>query len=157
MMRTLALRIGDSNAILAYEQNLLDALMKYGQFDVFDYIMDEIWNIATIPQRSYGFAPYIQCMIEVVAHERFYKDVVHEPIRPAVPKDPRIDRSSSPPPAVAPTRTTHSGGASSSSSYSGFLKIFWGIFTMCHRTDQRLDVKEQHMEIVCHNQEIIDS
>jgi hypothetical protein len=68
MMRTLAPRIGNSDAIPAYERNLLDALMKYEQFDVFDYIVDEIWNIATNPQRSCGFAPYIQCMIEVVAH-----------------------------------------------------------------------------------------
>jgi hypothetical protein len=29
------------------------------------------------------------CMIETVAHERFYKDVAHEPLRPAIPKDPR--------------------------------------------------------------------
>jgi hypothetical protein len=42
MMRTLALRIGDSDAILAYERNLLDALMKFEQFSVFDYITDEI-------------------------------------------------------------------------------------------------------------------
>jgi hypothetical protein len=39
---TLAPRIGDPNAIPAYEQNLLDALMKHERFDVFDYIVDEI-------------------------------------------------------------------------------------------------------------------
>jgi hypothetical protein len=50
MRRTLAPRIGDSNAISAYEQNLLDALMKHERFDVFDYIVDEIWNIAINPQ-----------------------------------------------------------------------------------------------------------
>jgi hypothetical protein len=122
--RTLAPRIGDSNTILAYERNLLDALMKHEWFDVFDYIVDEIWNIATNPQRSCGFAPYIQCMIEVVAHERFYKDVGHEPLHPAVPKDPITHPSSSPPPNVAPTRTTRSGGASSSSSNCSFLKMF---------------------------------
>jgi hypothetical protein len=38
----LALRIGDSDAIPAYERNLLDALMKFERFDVFDYIVDEI-------------------------------------------------------------------------------------------------------------------
>jgi hypothetical protein len=74
MRRTLSLRIGDSDAILAYERNLLDALMKYERFDVFDYIIDEIWSIAINPQRPCGFAPYIMCMIEIVAHERFYKD-----------------------------------------------------------------------------------
>jgi hypothetical protein len=40
--RTLAPRIGDSDAIPTYERNLLDALMKYERFDVFDYIIDEI-------------------------------------------------------------------------------------------------------------------
>jgi hypothetical protein len=100
--------------------------------------------------------PYIQCMIEIVAHEKFYNDVAHEPLYPTVPKDPRTPRTS-PPPAVAPTRTTHSGGATSPSSNSGFLKMFQGIFVMCHRTDQHLDVIEQRMEIVCRNQEIIHS
>jgi hypothetical protein len=55
--RTLASRIGDLDAILTYEQNLLDALMKHERFDEFDYIMDEIWNIAMNPLRSCGFAP----------------------------------------------------------------------------------------------------
>jgi hypothetical protein len=151
MMRTLALGIGDSNAIPSYEQHLLDALMKHERFDVFDYIVDEIWNIATNPQRSCGFTPYIQCMIEVVAHERFYKVVGHEPLRPTVPKDSRSHRSFYPPPVVAPTCTTCSGGASSSSSNSSFLKIFQGIFAMCRRTDQHLDVIEHHMEIVHRN------
>jgi hypothetical protein len=50
--RTLASRIGDSNTIPAYEQNLLDALIKHERFDLFDYIVDEIWNIAINPQRS---------------------------------------------------------------------------------------------------------
>jgi hypothetical protein len=49
MRRTLAWRIGDSDTIPAYEWNLLDALMKYERFDVFDYIIDEIWNIAINP------------------------------------------------------------------------------------------------------------
>jgi hypothetical protein len=49
MMRTLVPRIGDSNAIPSYKQNLLAALMKHERFDVFDYIMDEIWNIAINP------------------------------------------------------------------------------------------------------------
>jgi hypothetical protein len=143
MRRTQVPRIGDSNAIPTYERNLLDVLMKHERFDVFDYIMDEIWNILINLQLSCGFAPYIQCMIEVVAHEKFYKDVAHEPLRPAISKDPRTHLTSPPPPAVAPTRTTHSGGASSSSSSnSGFLKMFWGIFALCRRTDQQLDVIE---------------
>jgi hypothetical protein len=67
MRKTVAPRIGYSEAIPAYERNLLDALMKLVRFDVFEYIMDEIWNIATNPLKSCGFAPYIQFMIESVA------------------------------------------------------------------------------------------
>jgi hypothetical protein len=59
MRKTLAPRIGYFEAIPAYEWNLLDALMKPVHFDVFEYIVDEIWNIATNPLRSCRFAPYI--------------------------------------------------------------------------------------------------
>jgi hypothetical protein len=99
--------------------------MKHERFDVFEYIVDEISNIAINPLRSCGFAPCIQCMIEVVAHEKFYKDVAHEPLRPTMPKDPRTHRAGSSTPAAAPSQTTHSGGASSTSSVnSGILKMF---------------------------------
>jgi hypothetical protein len=76
MRRTLAPRIGDSDTILAYEWNMLDALMKHERFDVFDYIVDEIWNIAINHQRSCGFAPYIQCMIEVPPFQRIREAIV---------------------------------------------------------------------------------
>jgi hypothetical protein len=150
--RTLAPRIGDSDAIPTYERNLLDALMRFERFDVSDYIVDEIWNIAINPHRSCGFAPYIMCMIEVVAHERVCKDVAHESLCPVVPKDPRSHHTSSPPPVVAPTRTTCSDGASfASSSNSGFLRMFHDIFAMCRHIDQRMDVMEQRLEIVRRN------
>jgi hypothetical protein len=42
MRKTLTLMIDYSEAILAYERNLLDALMKPVRFDVFEYIVDEI-------------------------------------------------------------------------------------------------------------------
>jgi hypothetical protein len=87
MRKTLALRIDYSEVIPVYERNLLDALMKPVCFDVFEYIVDEIWNIATNPLRSCGFATYIQFMIESVAQEKFYKDVRHDSLRPAMPKD----------------------------------------------------------------------
>jgi hypothetical protein len=47
--RMLVPRIGDSDAIPAYERNLLDATMENEHFDAFDYIIDEIWNIAMNP------------------------------------------------------------------------------------------------------------
>jgi hypothetical protein len=74
MRKTLASRIGYSEVIPGYERNLLDALMKPMRFNIFEYIVDEIWKIATNPLRSCGFAPYIQYMIEMVTNEKFYKD-----------------------------------------------------------------------------------
>jgi hypothetical protein len=155
---TLASRIGYSEVIPSYERNLLDALMKSMRFDVFEYIVDEIWNIATNPLRSCGFAPYIQFMIESVAQEKFYKDVHYDSLRPTVTKDPRASRAgSSAAPATAP-RTTHSGGAPSTPTpNSNILKMLWGIFATCRRTDQRLYVLDQCLQIVRHNQEIFHS
>jgi hypothetical protein len=147
MRKTLALRIGYSEAIPTYERNLLDALIKPVRFDVFEYIMDEIWNIATNPLRSCDFALYIQFMIESVAKEKFYKDVRHDSLRPAVPKDTRASHADSS--AAAPSRTTHSGGAPSAPApNSCFLKMLRGIFTTCRCTDQCLDVMDQHLQIV---------
>jgi hypothetical protein len=119
--------------------------------------VDEIWNIATNPLRSCGFAPYIQFMIESVAQEKLYKDVRHESLRPAVPKDPRASHAgSSAAPATAPSHTTCSGATSSApATNSGILKLLWGIFVICRRTDQRLDVMDQRLQIVWHNQKII--
>jgi hypothetical protein len=100
-------------------------------------------------------APYIQFMIESVAQEKFYKDVRHDSLRSAVPKDPRASRASS---SAAPSHTTHSGGASSApATNSDILKLLWGIFATCRHTDQRLDVMDQCLQIVRCNQEIIHS
>jgi hypothetical protein len=149
MKRTLASRIGYSEVIPAYERNLLDALMKLVRFDVFEYIVDEILNITTNPLRSCGFAPYIQFMIESVAQEKFYKDVRHDSLRPAVPKDPRASHAGS---SAAPSLTTRSGGApSASATNSDMLKMLRGIFATCQHTDQRLDVMDQCLQIVRRN------
>jgi hypothetical protein len=96
-------------------------------------------------------------MIESVAHEKFYKDVRHDSLRPAVPKGPRAPHAgSSATPAAALSRTTRSGGAPSTpATNSDILKMLWGIFTTCRRTGQRLDVMDQRLQIVRCNQEII--
>jgi hypothetical protein len=103
--------------------------MKPVHFDVFEYIMDEIWNIATNPLGSCVFAPYIQFMIKFMAHEKFYKDVCHDSLCPTMPKDSRASRAGS---SAAPARTTHSGGAPSAPVLnSGILKMLRGIFATC--------------------------
>jgi hypothetical protein len=123
MRRTLTPRIGDSNTIPTFESKLLDVVMKNEHFDVFDYIIDEIWNIA-------------MCMIETVAHERFYKDVAHEALHPVAP-EALVHHDTSPPLDVAPSHATRGYGASSSSSSANFriMKMFWGIFVMCHHIE----------------------
>jgi hypothetical protein len=127
MRNTLAPRIDYSEVIPTYERNLLDALMKTVCFDVFEYIVDEIWNIATNPPRSCGFTPYIQFMIESVAQEKFYKNVRHDSLRPIVPKDLWASCAGSSYSAVAvapPSCTTHGAGASSApSANSDILKM----------------------------------
>jgi hypothetical protein len=90
-------------------------------------------------------------MIESVAQEKLYKDVHHDSICPAVPKDLRASRAAS-------SRTTRSGGASSAPApNSGILKILWGIFAICRCTDQHLNVMDQCLQIVRCDQEIIHS
>jgi hypothetical protein len=159
MRKTLTPRIGYLEAIPTYERNLLDVLMKPVCFDVFEYVVDEIWNIATNSLRSYAFAPYIQFMIESVAQEKLYKDVRHDSLCPAVPKNLRVSRAgSSATPPVAPSLTTHCGGAPSTPApNSDILKMLWGIFATCWCTDRCLDVMYQRLQIVRRNQEIIHS
>jgi hypothetical protein len=99
MRKTLAPRIGYLEVIPAYERNLLDALMKLVCFDVFEYIVDEIWNIAINPLRSCSFAPYIQHM----------KSSTRMCVMTLLtPEDPRASCASS---SAAPSHTTRSGGA----------------------------------------------
>jgi hypothetical protein len=94
-------------------------------------------------------------MIELVAQEKFYKDVRHDSLHPTVPKDPRASRAGS---SAAPAHTTRSGGAPSApTTNSGILKMLWGIFAICRRIDQRLDVMDHRLQIVRRNQEIIHS
>jgi hypothetical protein len=116
--------------------------MKSMHFDVFEYIVDEIRNIATNPLRSCGFAPYIQFMIKSLAQEKFYKDVRHDSLCPTMPKDPRASRASSS--AATPSHTIRSGDAPSTpATNSGILKILQGIFATCRCTDQHLDMMDQ--------------
>jgi hypothetical protein len=88
-------------------------------------------------------------MIEFVEQEKFYKDVRHDSLRPAMPKDPRASHTGS---STTPSRTTHSGGAPSApATNSGILKMLRGIFATYRHTDQRLDVMDQCPQIVRHN------
>jgi hypothetical protein len=132
MRKTLTPRIVYPGDTPAYERNLLDALMNPVRLDVFEYIIDEIWNIGTNPLRSCDFAPYIQFMIESVVHEKFYKDVRHDSLHSAVQNDPRASHGcSSAAPVAAPSRTTHSGGdPSAPAPNSGIILVYLSIIWM---------------------------
>jgi hypothetical protein len=94
-------------------------------------------------------------MIESVAQEKFYKDVRHDSLCPAVPKDPRASRAGS---STAPACTTRTGGAPSApATNSGILKMLRGIFATCRCTNQCLDVMDHRLQIERHNNEIIHS
>jgi hypothetical protein len=87
---------------------------------------------STNPLRSYGFAPYIQFMIESMVQEKFYKD----------PRGSHAGSSATP--TAAPSHTTRSGGAASTPApNSGILKMLWGIVATCRCTDQHMDVMDQ--------------
>jgi hypothetical protein len=63
---TLDPRIGDASTIPSYERNLIDAIKKQEAFHVFDYILQEIWNVAVTTSRACSYAPFIMSFIEHV-------------------------------------------------------------------------------------------
>jgi hypothetical protein len=84
----------------------------------------------------------------------------HDSLHPVVSKNPRASHAGSfVAPSAAPSRTTRSGRAppSTPAPNSSILKMLRGIFATCRRTNQRLDVMDQRLHIVRHNQEIIHS
>jgi hypothetical protein len=85
--------------------------------------------------------------------------VHYDSLRPTVPMDPRASRAGSlAASATAPSGTTRSGGAPSAPApNSDIFKMLWGIFATCWHTDQRLDVLDQCLQTVQHNQKIIHS
>jgi hypothetical protein len=60
---TLAPWISDASAIPSYERNLIDSIMKQESFNIFDYILQDIWNVAVTPSRACAYAPFIMSFI----------------------------------------------------------------------------------------------
>jgi hypothetical protein len=46
-------------------------------FNVFNFIFQEIWNVAITSKQSCAYAPYIMKMIEKVSKKTFVKNVEH--------------------------------------------------------------------------------
>jgi hypothetical protein len=79
---TLAPRMGDASAIPSYERNLIDAIKKQESFNIFDYILQEIWNLVVTPSRACAYAPFIMSFIEHMSELTFAKNVRHRDLKP---------------------------------------------------------------------------
>jgi hypothetical protein len=73
--KTLAPKEGDSSRVPQHERNLLKAITEKTKFNAFDFIIQEMSNIAISNNHSCS-------MIEAVSKRTFVKDVEHIPLHP---------------------------------------------------------------------------
>jgi hypothetical protein len=126
--KTLAPREGDSSRVPQFERNLLEAIFEKTKFNAFDFIIQEMWNIAISNNRSFAYAPYIMAMIEAVSKHTFVKDVEHIPLHPKKPYISWPPLATSVPSA---STTSSSDEPHSSSGRSAFFNLFKGLFSIC--------------------------
>jgi hypothetical protein len=143
--KTLGPREGDSSRVPQFERNLLKVITEKTKFNVFDFILQEICNIAISNNHSCAYAPYIMASIKVISKRNFVKDVEHTPLR-SKKKYNSLPLSA---PSVAPTS---SGESLSSSGRSTFFKLFKGLFSICQSDKQSLDVIHERQEVLLENQ-----
>jgi hypothetical protein len=141
----LASRDGDSSRVPQFERNLLNAISERTKFNVFDFIIQKIWNIAISNTLSCAYAPYIMALVEAVSKRTFVKDVEHIPLHPK-------KQYSSLPPSVAsvPSATTTSLDEPRSSSLgcSAFFKLFKSLFSICQSSKHSMDVVRECQEVL---------
>jgi hypothetical protein len=154
--KTLAPREGDSSRVPQFERNLLKAITEKTKFNAFDFIIQEMLNIAIANTQSCACAPYIMALIETVSKRTFVKDVEH------TPPCPKKQFSSLPPSAVLipPAASTSSDEhcAATTSSSSGRLalfKMFKSLFSISQSNNQELAVSHEHQEVLLENQQNI--
>jgi hypothetical protein len=143
--KTLRPREGDSSRVPQFERNLLKVITEKTKFNVFDFILQEIWNIAISNNHSCAYAPYIMASIKVISKRTFVKDVEHTPLRSK-------KKYNSLPPSAPNVAPTSSGESLSSSGRSTFFKLFKGLFSICQSDKQSLDVVHELQEVLLENQ-----
>jgi hypothetical protein len=150
--KTLAPREGESSRVPQFERNLLKTISKRTKFNAFDFIIQEMWNIAICNTQSCAYAPYIMALIEMVSNRIFAKDVEHTLLFPK-------KQFSSMPPSVAsvpPTTSTSSDECHATSSSSPgrlvFFNTFKSVFSICQSNQQELTVSHGHQEVLLENQ-----
>jgi hypothetical protein len=139
--KTLAPREGDSSRVPQFERNLLKTISEKTKFNAFNFILQEIWNIAISNIRSCAYAPYIMALIETVSKRTFVKDVEHTPLLPK-----KQYNSLCPSAGSVPSATTTSSGRSI------FFKLFKGLFSICQCNKQTMDVVHVRQEVLLENQ-----
>jgi hypothetical protein len=147
--KVLAPREGDSSRVPQFERNLLKTITKKAKFNAFDFILQEIWNIAISNNRSYAYAPYIMALIEAISKRTFVKDVEH------TPPHPKKQFSSLPPsaPASNAAPTSFDEPRFSSLGRSIFFKLFKGLFSICQSNKRSMDVVHERQEVLPENQQ----
>jgi hypothetical protein len=129
--KTLAPREGESSSVPQFERNLLKAISERTKFNAFDFIIQEIWNIAISNTRSCAYAPYIMALIEIVSIRTFMKDVEHTPLRPKKQFSSLPASTASVPPTTSTSSNErHATSSSSSSDRSAFFKMFKSLFSI---------------------------
>jgi hypothetical protein len=148
--KTLAPREGDSSRVPQFERNLLKAICETTKFNAFDFIFQEMCNIAISNNRVYAYAPYIMALVEAMSKRTFVKDMEHIPLRP------KKQCRSVPPlaafvPSAAPTSSMDEPRLSSSGR-STFFKLFKGLFSIFQSNKQTMDVVHELQEVLPENQ-----
>jgi hypothetical protein len=145
LWKSLSLREGDSSRVHQYERNILHAISEEKRFNVFDFIFQEIWNVAVSNNRSCSYAPYIMKIIEKVSNKTFVKNVEHTKLWPNKQfTSIKLGARTRIPPPDAPSNYWGSS--------PGLLKMPRGIFTAC-RASKEVIIKRQ--EVILRDQHII--
>jgi hypothetical protein len=154
---TLASWIEDASSIPSYERNLIDAIKKQEPFNIFDYILQEIWNVAVTPSQACAYAPFIMSFIEHVFGLSFVKDVHHMDLKPQLPSSTNLFRQTPPPPPSTTSALSSSYGPGSSKGCSDIFMLFKGLVSMCQRTNLHLDIIQKKLDANAYKHRLIHS
>jgi hypothetical protein len=141
--RTVTHREGDRTKILTYNKNILAVMApnaNWFEFSIFDFIWEEINAISENPLKSYGYAPYLMHMIEIVTAQTFFCEKEHQPLR--IKNDLRapVEDLKAAAPYSSPPRAARGRGQQGDKPPSPIQKNFSLLFGMCksqHSTDVR--------------------
>ncbi|KAE8816015.1 nucleolin [Hordeum vulgare] len=93
---------GDDKMIRGYSINMLHHLGTHTQFRVMDLIVETVKRTAADQKRSYGYAPYIQMIINAkIGKHAYLLDRPHLPLQPEFEYNEVVMDSSHPSSTIA--------------------------------------------------------